>query len=149
MKSNYLNTLYGDTDHGLLVVWQKNGSITFFSANEMEHAAAFMLAASATKDAYFGWTLQSSKITSGRGTSDTASVVPGVFMDIDLKSDTDGVHSRNVYLPISYHEVLDFVVNDLGLPAPAAIRGSGNGSYFDWLYDKPWVIKDDAVACPP
>lgn len=143
MTSDYLKTLYGETNDGWLVVWQKHSPSAFFPISEMERAEAFMLAASATNDTYFGWGLQSQKLTSGRGTSDTASGVPGVFMDIDVWSPIKGVHSKNEHLPKSYQDVLDFITQELDLPEPAAIRGSGNGYYFDWLFEQPWVFKDE------
>ncbi len=42
----------------------------------------------------------------------------------------------------TWEEVLDFI-REVGVPDPSAIRHSGNGTYFDWLFDKPAIIKSN------
>lgn len=103
-----------------------------------------MAAQAANDDVYFGWGLQAEPVA-GRGKSETVRIIPGFMFDVDLRSSESGVHSKNELLPNTWEEVLAFV-RRLGLPEPTAIRHSGNGAYFDWLFETPLQITNENRA---
>jgi hypothetical protein len=142
---NYLNTLYKDVTVGSLAVWHKRTKQTkWFAANDVDAAADYMITAANDDDVYFGWSVQDASATNpgGRGTSATAFVVPGIMFDADLRSEDPRVHAKNDNLPRTVDEVRA-LVDELGFPQPTAIRLSGNGSYFDWLFTKPFFVSSD------
>ena len=139
---DYLTTVFAGLNEGFLVVWHKSTKATrCFPVSKLEDADQYMLSASEADDVYFGWGLQEHEPFSGRGKAETVCALGGLMMDIDLKAEA-GVHSNNDHLPESWEEVLDFI-GVFGVPAPSAIRHSGNGTYFDWLFDTPAMIKSN------
>jgi hypothetical protein len=140
--NHYLDTVFAGLNEGFLVVWHKSTKATrCFPVSKLEDACQYMLSASETDDVYFGWGLQEYEPFSGRGKTETVCALGGLMMDIDLKAEA-GVHSNNDHLPETWEEVLAFI-GEFGVPAPSAIRHSGNGTYFDWLFDRPAMIKSN------
>lgn len=142
---NYMKNLYAGATEGNIAVWHKRTKGTkWFSVRDIDGAAEYMIAAANDDDVYFGWCVQdeSAPGRGGRGTSATASIVPGIMFDADLRSNVEGVHAKNDHLPGTVDEVRA-LVEEMGLPAPTAIRLSGNGSYFDWLFNEPYAVSTD------
>lgn len=137
-----LNTLFPEESPGWIAVWHKSNKMTsWFQARDVAAAEAYMKAQAANDDVYFGWGLQREKAASGRGSSDSVVAVPGVMMDIDLKSKTSGVHAEE-NLPLSSDEVVSFI-NEISFIMPTQFRHSGNGLYGDWLYPELWCFGSD------
>lgn len=137
--TDYLKELFGTCDGGMLTVWDKSTKRTeWFRVDQLDEASAFMIEKANTTDIYFGWGLQENK-TNGRGKAETVYAVPGFMFDVDIQSSDESVHSKNHLLPKGWEEVAEFV-SELGIPEPTAIRHSGNGAYFDWLFEKASVL---------
>jgi hypothetical protein len=98
---------------------KSNKNTVWFPASRLDEAETYMIAQAEHDDVYFGWGLQESEPSFGRGTSETVSVLGGLMMDIDLKSSEAGVHSKNEHLPETLEEVAAFV-RDIGVPEPTA-----------------------------
>lgn len=135
---NYLDELYDGASAGYLSVWNKSTKRTeWFDITDREAARAHMLAASLSADEYFGWCPHVAP-QAGRGSVDSACILPGLMIDVDLLSNEPGVHARQD-LPSSWEEPLA-CLEEFGVPKPTAVRHSGNGAYFDWLFDRPWDL---------
>lgn len=140
MQEHYLHHLYRGVSGGWLSVFNKATKQTqWFEINQIEDAIAYMQGVGVANDVYHGFNLQEKPAAKGRGTTDSTSVIPGYFIDLDLRSADAGVHSRNDQLPETLEEVLDCIAA-AGFPMPTSIRTSGNGKYLDYLLDQPCLL---------
>ncbi|MGQ7793043.1 primase-helicase family protein [Faunimonas sp. B44] len=140
MEKHYLHHLYRDISDGWLSVF--NGATkktVWFEINRLDDAIAYMQGVSVANDVYHSFHVYGQRPDRGRGGADMVSVLPGFFLDPDLKSPVAGVHKRNDELPESLEEVLGYL-EEAGFPKPTAIRFSGNGNYLDYLFEKPLVL---------
>lgn len=99
----YLKGLYNDAD-GWLTVWHPADSkgskrnkpeTLWFHTSELDAAETYMQTSSLGENVYHGWELQREKLPRGRGSSATVVAVPGIMMDIDIKSNIPGVHAND------------------------------------------------------
>lgn len=133
----YLSELYSQCSEGLIAVYnQRTRSSHFYPIDELERAHSDIIGASSRDNVYHRWTVVREKPLSGRGDSTYACGGPGLMLDIDLASSDPSVHSAK-NLPSCWEEVLNHLEHQ-GFPAPTAIRNSGNGVYFDWLFERFW-----------
>ncbi len=133
----YLRDLYGTRSDG----WLAAGLLTrpnFFRADQLDQAAAFMLDLGRHDHVYHSWCLLAEPPSKGRGTAADMLVVPGIMLDIDLKSPA---HMKTD-LPNTSEEFLAFMI-EASLPLPTIVRNSGNGLYMDYRFDEPFVIGGD------
>ena len=70
----------------------------------------------------------------------SAAAIPGVWADVDLKSDDPAVHQKEG-LPADLEEVMREI--DLLPMAPTMIVSSGNGLQVYWLLYQPWVFENE------
>jgi hypothetical protein len=144
MNDEYLSALFGKADVGFISVWEGNSKkTTWFPVANASEAAAFMRDRAPSGNVYFGWTLQKETSASGRSTGANSCCLMGVFLDVDLRAEQEGIHSNNEQLPTSWEPVRAHLV-ELGLPEPTAVRHSGNGVYLDWLFEEPWMFASEA-----
>ncbi|MCW5715740.1 MAG: hypothetical protein KIT43_14615 [Bauldia sp.] len=138
---NYLDTVFRGADFGHLAIFNKRTKQTMrVGIQEASLAEAQMRAIASKDDVYFGWGLVGDATGRGRGKSADVVAVGGFLCDVDCRSAEPGVHSRNEQLPESWEEVFDHLTS-IGFPEPTAIRHSGNGAYFDYLFDGIWDLR--------
>lgn len=138
MMLSFLEILYGNITVDRFILWTKQDKKThsFPIANRQEIAAqAFLL--SEKMDVYFSVGLHSQKPPAGkRGASETVTVIPGLWMDVDIK---DSGHKK-MELPSSIDQALDFL-KSLS-KQPSFIVNSGGGLHCYWIFDEPHRIVD-------
>lgn len=134
--------LFKNATHGYLVTWTKEGDIRHWKPEQFEEAERYMEDVARNRNIYFSLGLQQQALTSGRGTSETVVAIPGLFMDIDLKSDDPRVHAKKA-LPNTFEEVLQFF-QECGIPSPTRWVHSGNGLYAHWLFQELADLRDMA-----
>lgn len=154
MILDFFHTLYGDVENGelesyRLVIWRKGDKRSEWHGllNEDKITASID---KDPNDVYFGVCLQSPTLIQARttktiewqrvrGTADTATLVPGFWMDIDTSC---GVHAEK-NLP-SMEEALAFLQSpDNPFGEPTIIIHSGGGLHVYWLFKEPWILDSD------
>lgn len=143
---DYLKTLYrfSPTSHLCVVYTQGTrhpSNIAWFPVSDLDRAAETIIELSRGENVYHGWALFRDP-NAGRKASN-AIAIPGFMLDVDLRSDVDGIHSKNDQLPTDFVQALE-IIDALGWPRPTAIRHSGNGVYFDYLTDELILIDDES-----
>ena len=154
----FLRTVFGNEvgADAQIVVWSKRSGSQWCSSPE--DAAESLDRISGREDAYYGVNLQdpsavTSKITAAqghppkslqyyRGYASTVSVMPGLWVDIDVAS---GEHKKKG-LPASIEEATAFLGPDASprLPfEPTLVVRSGGGLHLYWLFDNPMIFEDD------
>lgn len=137
---NYLSTIYSGLEDGFLTVWNlRTRQTRYYPVTDLDAAAVYMRAIAEVDNIYFGWGIQAEQVIDGRGKADNVTAIPGFFLDADLRSENEGVHSKNEQLPRSVDELLKLMA-DVGLPPPTALRNSGNGRYIDFLFPEPFRL---------
>lgn len=138
--STFFSMLYSDDAPGYIAIWTPDKFTRWFRANDIERAAHVACNLAQLHNVYFGVVLQPESLgTKRRGSTDTTSAIPGVWMEIDVKS--DGAHSQDA-LPASKREAGAFLL-DLPL-TPTIIVDSGHGLHGYWLFHELWIFSDDA-----
>lgn len=132
----FFGDLYGD-EEGILILWHLPGRVTTpVPAPDWKEAArtAFSLMRQ-NKNVYFGICLQSEAPTGkGRGGADTAAVMPGLFLDVDIQ----GEGHKTTGLPLTLDDALALV---RWFPlAPTYIIFSGHGIQVYWLFREAWQL---------
>jgi hypothetical protein len=142
MNADYLTSLYEGATHGYVTVSYNNFSSTrSFAVSQLRAAEEFMLARAESENVYFCFALHKAAPQGGRGKSGDVCGVGGLMMDLDLKANEPGVHSKND-LPETIEDV-STLLKEIGIPEPTAIRHSGNGLYADWLFDQVQMFETD------
>jgi hypothetical protein len=77
-----------------------------------------------------------------RGTSATASALPGAWLDVDVGGPIHGPAHKNTNLPPTYEAALALIAETIPL-RPTLIIDSGHGLYAWWLFAEPWQLEDD------
>ena len=138
---NYINELYSAADNRATAVNSNNKQTRWFPVTELDQAAEYMVEAGKHQSVYFGWGLQEQQLTSGeRGKSETVCAIPGIMMDIDLRS-SEGAHATDSF-PVSREEFDSFMA-EIDLLKPTAVRNSGNGLYAEWLLRTLWKLASE------
>jgi hypothetical protein len=134
----FFEKLYGGCEsRGYLVLWTRNDRRSnFFSLNQIKEAAQEAATLAAEKDVYFAVGLQKTRPSSGRGSADTVTVIPGLWCDIDIKGPG---HGRSD-LPETVDDALELAHAIEGFP-PTLLVHSGGGIHAYWLFKEPWVIE--------
>ena len=124
---------------GYLVGWRADtkGSVWTSSLNLDEIEAFAAKSKRENFDSYFGVSLQRER-TDGRGSAFGASVVPGVWVDIDFAGKPGENKSKN-------YPTREIAVKALELmPAkPTVVLATGGGLHVYWLFNKPFVIETE------
>ena len=145
MPQSFLEILYGNIAVDWFNLWTKQDKRTHsFQMQNRQEISAKALSLSENMDVYFSVGLHSQKPPAGkRGASETVTVIPGLWMDVDIK---DSGHKK-MGLPSSIDEALDFLkcLDKL----PSLIVNSGGGLHAYWLFEEPHLIidKDDREKC--
>lgn len=141
--SDFLRILYGDTPPvGILnLCSKKRGKVGMrshsFQSSDIDGIIEKIVALRDQEDVFFETCLQPDRPASGkRGNAKSKTVMPGIWMDIDVA----GPNHKSIELPQSNEEAMAFVME----LAPTIVVDSGGGYHVYFLFDKPWVFKDDA-----
>ena len=134
----FLEMLYGNIAGYWFILWTKQAKRTYsFQIQNRQEIADKVLSLSEKMDVYFGIGLHSKKPPIGeRGASETVTVIPGFWFDMDIKG--DGHSKKN--LPSSIEEALDFM--KCLDKQPSLIVNSGGGLHCYWIFDEPHRIVD-------
>jgi len=90
---------------------------------------------------YYSIGLMEPGIRSGRGTESDVSLIPGVWIDVDLST---GVHASKS-LPSSTEEALEALDDALPIEPTITIH-SGGGLHCYWLFDEVWEFISDGTT---
>lgn len=141
MAHRYLKELFeGAPDYAKLVIWDKaTRKSRYFHTAQLEQAVDKQLKLAQAFDVYFGWSLQPDDLPHGkRGSANTATCSPGIFMDVDLW----GQAHAEPDLPETEEEVFRWI-KDAGILAPTFVRRSGYGLYLDWVHPHPLIFSNE------
>ena len=114
-----------------------------FPANDFNAAAQYAVEQSSSVDVYFEVCLQKSPPESGkRGNASGVKLVPGLWLDIDIK----GPNHKTADYPSTWEEALHFVFSTPW--SPSLIVCSGGGLHAYYLFETPFLIesKEDCSA---
>ncbi len=140
---NFFERLYGDVQ-GFISIWTKADKSTawFEYPRQAMEALTFAWNASRTDDAYFAVCLQRhAQGANRRGAAATATVVPALFIDMDILDGSDA-HKGDAY-PATEAEARAFLKT---LPiAPSFTVASGHGLHAYWLLESPINAQDAGV----
>ena len=139
----HFETLYGKEAEGYIMVATGTGGKfrhTGFPFHDRRLAAQYMAEQTRTQPTYATFALhdQSAYETATRK-NDTALVIPGVVLDIDLAV---GVHAAK-NLPTGADEAMA-LLDSSGVPSPTLVVNSGGGLYAYWLFEAPFTIRSGA-----
>lgn len=139
-SKDFFKALYQEAS-GHLTIWTKREKKTrYLPIGEWDRAEELAEALAQNDDVYFGVALQDREAAtkdnpSSRGSAETATALPGLFMDIDVG--TEG-HSGKKYPPTK-EAAIDLL---RGFPIlPTLIVHTGGGLHAYWLFKEPWVFE--------
>lgn len=139
----HFEALYGKEAEGYIIVMTGHGAGVRhqgFPFSGRRLAAEFMASQTSRAPTYAALALHSqAAYNQGTRRKDTAVVVPGIALDIDLSY---GVHAAS-NLPATAEAAMELVAA-AGVPSPTEIVSSGGGLYAYWLFDVPFVIRSEA-----
>jgi len=147
---SFFSALYGDAvdEQANLVLWSSSNKRSQWTSS-LSEAAAHSEANAAASDLYFGVCLQDlgaakaerlrrsgqNGMEFARGYAATASVVPGVWLDLDVAG--DGHEKRG--LPACKEDAYRILE---GLPLdPTLVVSTGGGFHVYWLFREPWELE--------
>lgn len=132
----FIQKLYPGQAFGRLILWTKQDKNTYpIDATDIDKIVETAISLSRTKDVYFGVGLQKENPPKGqRGTTETVSHLPGLWMDIDVR----GPHHKMTALPGSIEEAVEFLRSLK--PAPSLIIDTGGGLHVYWVFDQLYHI---------
>jgi hypothetical protein len=135
----FLRSLYGScTNEGCLVLWTKQDKHPYwYDLNHQRDATEKAILLSQDFDVYFAIGLQKDPEVNGRGKADTVAVIPGLWLDIDIK----GPNHCATDLPPDQNSALALV--DSFEVKPTMIVSTGGGYHAYWLFREPLFIKND------
>lgn len=140
--AEFLRALFGAEQLGVIALWRLDTKATTWAKPGDDRAISkFAADAAATPfDAYYGACLMN-KPSAGRGSIADAVLMPGVWADIDYASKpNDGKPNAKKNYPPA--DVVERVV--AAMPAPPTLRVvTGGGLHVYWLFDQPFIIKDE------
>jgi len=136
----FFEALYRDCKEGYLTIWTLQDKKTYwFKVSKYEEAAeAALLLAQKEYDVYFGVGLRREKLgPMQRGSAKDVAIIPGIWMDIDIKSD---VHKEK-QLPPDIDAALQ-IIDEFPME-PSILINSGHGLHSYWLFKEPWIIRTE------
>ena len=129
----FLEQLYGDVESGWLTLWTKHDKKTAW-LNVTNHDLIADTAQGADVDIYFGVGISSRRKAAGRLAVEDITLIPGVWMDIDVA----GQDHKQSNLPADLQTAIEFMN---GLPIePTILVDSGHGLHAYWLFREPWQL---------
>lgn len=145
--ASFLEVLFGDavSPSAKIVVWQELGKRAEWFDN-IPAAVEFAKSVHAKGNTYFGVCLhdeQKAKADSkaapefARGSARSATVIGGIWMDIDIKSEK---HTKAGLAP-NLNLLVD-ALNALPLK-PSILNTTGGGVHAWFMFREPWVLEDD------
>ena len=138
----FLRRVHGPEPRGWLVVWTRQDKATrafdLVRVDAVEEATDYVSARGGESDVYAAVGLQSeTPHKGGRGGEDGVLALPGVWVDIDIRSPAH----KSTELPETEEEALALVAT-VGLEPSVLVR-SGYGLQAYWLFKEPFLIEDD------
>ncbi|MBO6847254.1 MAG: hypothetical protein JJ884_07020 [Maricaulis sp.] len=146
MDSEYFFELYEPfAGRGYLAVSELDESkpprTRWFSTADLKSAYDHMLECARNRQVYHSWGVYAGIPASGRGRGSDILGLPGIFIDADVLSPDEGVHAQKK-LPETQQLCLEWLKQSQ-LPTPSAVRSSGNGLYFDWVFKQPLTFETE------
>jgi putative DNA primase/helicase len=139
---HFFEAMYGDCKEGYLTLWTKQGKKTYwFEVIDYEEAAATAVQLARMKrDVYFGVALRKEELPAPqRGSIQDVSLLPGVWMDIDIASDA---HVQKD-LPPNLDAAIQ-LLQQFPLP-PSILVNSGHGLHGYWKFVEPWILDTEEI----
>lgn len=136
----FFEALYGKCPGGWLTIWTLPDKKTYwFEVSEYEEAAEMsLLLAHKEHDVYFGVGLRKEQQgTTQRGSKEDVAILPGVWMDIDIRSDAH----KEKRLPPDLEAALQ-IIDEFPFE-PSILVSSGHGLHSYWLFKEPWIIRTE------
>lgn len=138
---HHLDMLYGTADAGWLAVWHHpSKATTWHRATDPDGAAAAIAAAGATGNVYAGVGLHPAPVARGRGEASGVSVLPGLFVDVDIAGDG---HKTGA-LPPDLNAAKRLIAAALPGMLPTYVVDTGHGLHCYWLLHECWELATDA-----
>lgn len=134
LTRDYLKALYGTAGAGFLSLWTAEDRTTaWLPVGDLNSTAAEVVRLAAERNVYHGLGLHPAPLgSSRRGSADGVCAIPGVWIDIDVRSPA---HAETA-LPPAYADALD-LLEEFPLP-PSLVVDSGHGIYAFWLLKEVW-----------
>ena len=133
----FLRWLYSDDAPGWLTIWLWPTKHTqWFRATHLGQAAAYAVKQAQDCDVYFGVGLRKERLMKGRGESDDVLVLPGLYVDIDLKHQTH----KAANLPETTEDARQLLADAIPLQ-PTVLVDSGHGLHGYWLFRELWILE--------
>lgn len=147
--TQFFEVMYGDCKDGWLTLWTRQTKTTYwFEVTEYKQAAATAVElAKRKRDVYFGVGLRKEELSSSyRGSIEDISILPGVWMDIDIASDAH----KETKLPPTLDAAVQ-LLQSFPLP-PSILVNSGHGLHGYWKFVEPWVLdteesREQGIQC--
>lgn len=136
----FLRALYGECASGYMAIGHlRRGTYqtAWFPVTDLDAITDAALSFSRTEETYFGIGLHRVAPESGRGVAENVSIIPGLWIDIDVL----GPAHTSKDLPPDRESALGLL--RLFPHAPSWIVWSGHGFHAWWLFDEPWVFESD------
>lgn len=138
----FFNNLWGEPPPtGIVnIVTLPDKGIYSFQSDQIEKALELIENVKHSVNVYCEMCLQQSFPLRGkRGKVDEASVMPGIWLDLDIAGPN---HSANNYLP-SIEVAFDFL-NETWPFRPTIVNFTGGGLHCYWLFHEPWIFQQHA-----
>lgn len=136
----FFKVLYGDCKDGFLTLWTKQGKRTYwFEVQDHEEAAQTAIQlAKMKRDVYFGVGLRKEELQPpARGSIEDVILIPGVWMDIDIKSDAHVEEDLPPDINAAVNLLQEFPLQ------PSILVNSGHGLHGYWKFSEPWRIDNN------
>ncbi|MDD2498646.1 MAG: hypothetical protein PHY90_11045, partial [Desulfitobacteriaceae bacterium] len=135
---DFFRIFFGSDFPGFISIWDKQTKHSKFFRNcELDSMSRYIKKKYKNNDLYFGCGLRADKEMPGRGKHENIIGIPGFWMDLDLKAD---VHKSDNY-PVDKIEAYK-ILHEFPL-APTIVNSSGYGLHLFWLFEKPWIFRDE------
>lgn len=129
----FLETLYSNAD-GYISLWEKTTKKTcFIDISNIDTIVD--TAMSVRDDIYFGVNLGSKPKTSGRFIAEEITIMPALYLDIDIA----GPNHKKTNLPVDVDQAMAFI-NELPIE-PSIIVSSGSGLHCYYIFKEPWQLE--------
>lgn len=128
----FINALYGNVKRGFLSLWTLEDKKTrWYPFNDTERLIEDAIKLRDYHNVYFGVGVRKEDLGQfKRGKNEDVSLLPGVWVEIDLKS---GVHAAN---NLPEYEDVQSILETFPLE-PSIINNSGGGLHCYWLFQEP------------
>ena len=144
--SEFLRALYGEWEHGYLVLWRSDDSASMcLAADELDSADKWVERNRKGKDAhsYYGMGLQPRRLPkTQRGEAGSTIAIPGIWCDLDFAETAGAKKSKKKYPP---RELAEQCLSALPL-MPSVVVLTGGGMHPYWLFHDLLYFDDSTRA---